>query len=1307
MINPNETPRPARAAAVRQTILVGCLLSLVLLLIVGQRRLALASAIRDQLQGRVDLHARFLQASVELMIEDHRALNRFVQEQLNDHGAIRADEFATFSAGLHADSRWIRAFQVVENGVIQFNYPMAGNELVVGYDLMQHPDPVIRRDLVRSEESGTLVICGPVRLVQGTQGLILRQRVPGEAGIRRVVAVVVDLEQLLQVSGITAETDEGLTLSVCDDQGRTIVGGPIDKRTQPVTQRVDLRDQLWTLSVIPQGGWSSRYRSQLVGTAAAGILIILLATALTWMVSSRHAALAEAVASGTSELNEANNNLQRDVFLRIQTEDALRQAMGRLRSMFDQAAVGLAVIDAGTGAIAEYNRYLTNLLHCSPSLLLGKPLAGFIDSSTLMEFEELVQQLVDGRVSEFTLEQQWWKENGDPVWVSLTATPMWARAESPTTWLAIVQDCTDRHHSETELQRRDAILNAIASIAPGVVNAADMTSLLKVVCHQLGTATDVSRTSFLEYYQDAGGAWLANQLVEWTAAGIEPQIDNPELRDFDPVSSGFSRWVTLLSSHRIVSGIVRTFPDSERSLLETLGVLSVAAIPVFVHGRLRGVLCVDECRRDREWGLPETNALRLAGDLISAAWERKEAEAERQADEQRFRTVFEEAGDGLVVVDRLGAVVSANKRAFRILHLGGDAGDLRRIRVSDWPEKCRIWTEHSAGDSESGRLISAEQQPPQRSAAAVRYRRVECRLPLPDGDSVPVTLSAGQLDDNLSLLVLHDLTESYEARDALRQQKERMQIMADALPLIVQYVDREQRMAYVNQTALQWYESGRGAYGGEIVGLRLNEFLPTDLYETVRPFVEKALCGHAVEFPLTLKTRSGQPGHRHFIFAPHRDDDGAVQGFYILISDVTERVEADRKEAELREQLAKSQKLEAIGRLAGGVAHDFNNMLQVILGYSEIALAEARPDSPLAGYLVEVRKAAKRSAALTQQLLAFSRRQVVTPTVVNLAEQVPQCLKMISQLVRDDIRIEWECGPDPGNILIDPMQIDHLLANLAVNARDSIAASGVICISVRNIESDEARLLFDDGSGHAVTEETYVLLSVRDNGSGMDEVTRQRIYEPFFTTKEVGKGCGLGLSMVYGIVTQNHGLIEVHSRPGVGTTVYVAFPGVPEASDPSGGSSEARSQGRGECILIVEDEPMVLELAHSLLKKMGYVVVSARTAAEAIRTVSTTMTHIDLMITDIVMPGMGGAELARRLRQIQPDLKVLMISGYAALHTDELEQSETAFEILRKPFTAAELAERIRQILNGDPVDRLSHDTSVVAGPQMRQSGDP
>ncbi|MCA9059276.1 MAG: response regulator, partial [Planctomycetaceae bacterium] len=365
-------------------------------------------------------------------------------------------------------------------------------------------------------------------------------------------------------------------------------------------------------------------------------------------------------------------------------------------------------------------------------------------------------------------------------------------------------------------------------------------------------------------------------------------------------------------------------------------------------------------------------------------------------------------------------------------------------------------------------------------------------------------------------------------------------------------------------------------------------------------------------------------------------------------------------------------------------AHDFNNMLQVILGYSDIALAEAGTSEPLSGFLGEIRKAARRSAGLTQQLLAFSRRQLVAPTLVNLAEHVPQCLKMLRQLVRDDIQISWEHENELWNILVDPVQIDHLLANLAVNARDSITSHGTIHISARNLEAEDARQLFQDLSGLSITEDAYVLLTIHDNGCGMDDVTRQRIYEPFFTTKEVGKGSGLGLSMVYGIVTQNNGLIQVQSKPGVGTTVSVGFPRTMEEPQSPATASGTGRGGHGETVLIVEDEPMVLGLAQSLLEGLGYVVITARTAPEAIRTVSTSMKHVDLLITDIVMPGMGGAELIRRLRQIQPDLKALMISGYQALHTDGTEPADQSrFEILRKPFTGAELADRIQRILHG------------------------
>ncbi len=395
---------------------------------------------------------------------------------------------------------------------------------------------------------------------------------------------------------------------------------------------------------------------------------------------------------------------------------------------------------------------------------------------------------------------------------------------------------------------------------------------------------------------------------------------------------------------------------------------------------------------------------------------------------------------------------------------------------------------------------------------------------------------------------------------------------------------------------------------------------------------------------------------------------------------ITERERAKEEREKLREQLAQSQKMESVGRLAGGVAHDFNNMLGVILGHAELALDRVDPMDPIYADLHEIRKAAERSADLTRQLLAFARKQTVAPKVFDLNETVEGMLKMLRRLIGEDIDLAWLPGQNAESVKMDPSQLDQLLANLCVNARDAIGDTGRIVIETGAAMIDDAYCAdYAD-----VVPGDYAVLTVSDDGCGMAPEMLAHLFEPFFTTKETGKGTGLGLATVYGIVKQNKGFINVYSEPSHGTTFKVFLPrhsGDPVAMAKDVGADPAV---RGsETILVVEDEPAILKLTARLLQKLGYTVVSASTPGEAIRLATNYPGEIHLLITDVIMPQMNGRDLAQHLVSLHPQLKRLFMSGYTANVIAHHGVLDDGVHFIRKPFTGNELAAKVRETLTG------------------------
>jgi len=403
-----------------------------------------------------------------------------------------------------------------------------------------------------------------------------------------------------------------------------------------------------------------------------------------------------------------------------------------------------------------------------------------------------------------------------------------------------------------------------------------------------------------------------------------------------------------------------------------------------------------------------------------------------------------------------------------------------------------------------------------------------------------------------------------------------------------------------------------------------------------------------------------------------RNDDGAVYRLVVLVRDITE-IRA------LTDQLRHAQKMEAVGRMAGGLAHDFNNVLSVILSYANLIHDALPEESPLRSDIDEVRRAGERAARLTAQLLAFSRKQVLNPRVIELGETVRSMRNLIERIVGEHISVSIVTSEAPLRVFVDPTQIEQIVMNLAANARDAMGASGTLSIVVDVFDVDDASESVPVG----VTPGHHARLTVRDTGSGMDAATRERIFEPFFTTKPQGKGTGLGLSTVFGIVSQSGGRIDVESEPGAGASFIISLP-ITEAAEerPLVRATRPASLRGDECVLLVEDDDPLREVAAAILRRSGYEVVDARNAGEAIVLFEQRGQEIDLLLTDVVMPHMNGRELAARLLASRPDLDVILMSGYAANAILEHGVLEDGVAYVQKPFTPTELLTRVRDVLN-------------------------
>jgi len=507
--------------------------------------------------------------------------------------------------------------------------------------------------------------------------------------------------------------------------------------------------------------------------------------------------------------------------------------------------------------------------------------------------------------------------------------------------------------------------------------------------------------------------------------------------------------------------------------------------------------------------------------------------------------------------------------------------------------------------------------------------------------------------------------ERKRSEERVRESEARLRVLVEQLPAVLWTVDRNLRFTSALGAGFTRLKIKPDA----LLGTSLLDYFETS-DQTFLPIAahRRAVAGEPMTFHVEWKS-----GSYACHVEPLRDSDGQVSGAICMSLDIT-----DRKQ--LEEQLRQAQKMEAVGRLAGGIAHDFNNLLMVIQGYSDLLVERLPGADPLRRNAEQIQMASQRASSLTRQLLAFSRKQMLAPKILNVEGVVAEMEKILRRLIGEDIQLETSSAPDLGLVRADRSQIEQVILNLAVNARDAMPHGGRLTIETANVELDSSY----SHPPAVLSPGRYVMLAVTDNGCGMDAETQAHVFEPFFTTKEKGKGTGLGLATVYGVVKQSGGYVWVYSEPGRGTSFKIYLPRIEETAVPAGrdGKSETQIPQRGsETILLVEDEKGVRELAREYLASSGYRVIEAEDGHTALELATMHVGQIHLLLTDVVMPGISGRELAERVSQIRPGIKIIYMSGYtdqAVVHHGILQNDAV---LLQKPFTLMTLAGKLRELL--------------------------
>ncbi|HJQ22860.1 MAG TPA: PAS domain S-box protein [Blastocatellia bacterium] len=697
--------------------------------------------------------------------------------------------------------------------------------------------------------------------------------------------------------------------------------------------------------------------------------------------------------------------------------------------------------------------------------------------------------------------------------------------------------------------------------------------------------------------------------------------------------------------------------DAERALM--LVKRSGLDVPfIVVTGTISETVAVEMMKKGAADYLLKDRLSRLGEAVRRACYERELKRANQQADaalresRERLEAIITSAMDAIITVDEDQRITLFNAAAERLF--GCRAAAALGRPISEFiPERVQV-------------AAANQRQPTAASgagAAAMPRLLYACRA---NGETFPAETSISQSvvgARRFSTIILRDASDRQRATEALRQSEERYRRLFESTPQPMWVYDKRTfAFLAVNPAAVRRY----GYTAEEFLAMTIADIRPA---ADLGPLHEHLANGLQDDWATVWRHRKKDGTVIEVEILSHDLEFEGRAARLVLATDVTER-------RSLEAQLRQAQKMEAIGRLAGGVAHDFNNLLTAILGYSQLLMAQVGPASKLRRELEEIYKAGTRAASLTSQLLAFSRKQVVQPVSLDLNVVVTDMGKMLQRLIGEDIELRFELASDLDFAEADASQMQQVVMNLVINARDAMPQGGQLTIATANVELDEAY------NGPRIAAGAYVMLRVSDTGSGIPEEVRLHIFEPFFTTKDKDKGTGLGLSMVHRIVTESGGHICFESVPGQGTTFEVYLPRhAPRQEVGAGGAVMAETLGGTETILLVEDEDAVRRLAASVLKASGYTVLEARHCDEALRLATAHRGQINLLVTDVVMPQMSGRELAEHLTGLSPELKVLYMSGYmddAIVHHGVLEP-DSAF--LQKPFMPDAFARKVREVL--------------------------
>jgi PAS domain S-box-containing protein len=944
--------------------------------------------------------------------------------------------------------------------------------------------------------------------------------------------------------------------------------------------------------------------------------------------------------SGTNLLQEPNLQAvvvnYRDISGRKRAEQRLGTSEDRLRTII-QAEPQCVKIVAPDGTLLDMNAAGLAMIEADRAdQVIGKSVYTVISDAHREEFRSLTEAVCRG--SQGKLEYEVVGLKGTRRWLETHAVPLRGERDEIVGALSVTRDITDRRRAEAERQ-------VIFEIIHGTSVTANLDELLRLI-HQALRKVLYAENCFVALFNRSTRMFHFPFFVDQFDAAPPPQKVGRSCTAFV-----FRAGRPMLITQKLFDEL------AAQGEVELVGTPSPnwLGVPLRTPSETIGVLVVQHYEDENAYTGRDLEFLASVGGQIALAIERKQAEDALRKQQQEQQIIFNSAPYMIWYKDKENRILRANRAAAESAGLA--VSEIEGKSTSElYPEEAERYHQDDLEAIRTGQPKLGIIEPFRIASGEKRWVRT---------DKIPYRDDEGNI---IGLIVFAtDITEQQRAEEALRRSEANNRSLIQNAPYGIYRSNADGKLLDVNPALVEMLGYNSEA---ELLAANMARDIYCDLAERARTLEHDS--GHLQGVEVVWRRKDGTPITVRLSGRSVRDASGEIH-YERIAENVTEQ-------RALEHQLRQAQKMEAVGRLAGGVAHDFNNLLMVIKGHTELLLDRGSADEWQLHKIEQIKKSADRAAALIRQLLAFSRMQVLQPKVIDLNTVVIEMGKLLPRLIGEDVELAIVTDPRLGRVKADPGQIEQVIMNLAVNARDAMPRGGKLLIETLNAELDEAYARRHPPLGPG----RYVMLAVSDTGIGMDAETQAHAFEPFFTTKEKGKGTGLGLATVYGVVKQSGGYIWLYSEPGQGSSFKIYLPRVEEAAEAArSGRTSVEFPPGTETILLAEDERDVREVAREFLALSGYTVLEAKDGAEAVEIARQHAGPIHLLVADMVMPGMGGRELAARLAPLRPEMKVVYMSGYTEYARTSQDETDRKVALLTKPFTRGTLARTVREVLQG------------------------